>query len=107
MHVDVPRYYTWNKTSWNRRKQGTNIADFPSVKEVHVIGRVYTISPHQEECFYLRLLLHHVRGPKSFNNLKTVNGDLCTCSFFHEAYFKLSLLEDDNQYHLAMEERIG
>ena len=36
------------------------------------------------------------------NDLKTVNGDLC--SSFREACFKLGLLEDDNQYHLAMEE---
>ena len=34
--------------------------------------------------------------------LKTVNGDIC--SSFREACFKLGLLEDDNQYHLAMEE---
>ena len=102
LYVDVPRYYTWNKKSWNRRKQGTSVADFPSVKEAHIIGRVYTISPHQGECFYLQLLLHHVRGPQSFTDLRTVNGDLC--SSFREACFKLGLLEDDNQYHLAMEE---
>ena len=46
-------YYTWNKKSWNRRKQGTNVDGFPGVKEAHVIGRVYTISPRQAECFYL------------------------------------------------------
>ena len=37
-----------------------------------------------------------------FADLKTVNGDLR--SSFHEACLKLGLLEDDNQYHLAMEE---
>ena len=75
---------------------------FPGVKEARILGRVYTISPRQGECFYLRLLLHHIRGPQSFSDLRTVNGDLC-CSF-REACFKLGLLEDDNQYHLAMEE---
>ena len=102
LYVDVPRYYTWNKKSWNRRKQGTSVADFPGVKEAHVIGRVYTISPHQGECFYLRLVLHHVIGPQSFAELRTVNDDLC--SSFCEACFKMGLLEDNNQYHLAMEE---
>ena len=102
LYVDVPRYYTWNKKAWNRRKQGTDVAGHPGVKEAHVLGRVYTISPRQGECFYLRLLLHHVRGPQSFSELRTVNGDLC--SSFREACFKLGLLEDDNQYHLAMEE---
>ena len=102
LYVDVPRYYTWNEKSWNRRKQGTDVAGFPGIKEARVLGRIYTISPRQGECFYLRLLLHHVKGPQSFSDLKTVNGDLC--SSFREACFKLGLLEDDNQYHLAMEE---
>ena len=55
----------------------------------------YTISPHQGECFYLCLLLHNVKGPRSFADLKTVNGDLCNS--LHEACLKLGLLEDDNQ----------
>ena len=99
LYVDIPRYYTWNNKSWNRRKQGTDVAGFPGVKEAHVLGRVYTINPRQGECFYLRLLLHHIRGPQSFAELKTVEGDLC--SSFREA---LGLLEDDNQYHLAIQE---
>ena len=102
LYVDVSRYYTWNKKSWNRRKQGKDIAGFPGVKEAHILGRVYTISPRQGECFCLRLLLHHVSRPQSFSELKTVDGDLC--SSFREACFKLGLLEDDNQYHLAMKE---
>ena len=102
LYVDVPKYYTWSNKSWNRRKQGTTVAGFPVVKEAHVLGRVYTINPRQGECFYLRLLLHHVRGPLSFANLKTVEGVLS--SSFREACFRLGLLEDDNQYHLAMQE---
>ena len=102
LYVDVPKYYTWSNKSWSRRKQGTDVAGFPGVKEAHVLGRVYTINPRQGECFYLRLLLHHIRGPQSFAELKTVEGDLC--SSFREACFRLGLLEDDNQYHLAMQE---
>ena len=102
LYVDVPKYYTWNNKSWCRRKQGTEVAGFAGVKEAHVLGRVYTINPRQGECFYLRLLLRHIRGPQSFAELKTVEGDLC--SSFREACFRLGLLEDDNQYHLAMQE---
>ena len=101
-YINVPRYYTWNKKSWCRRKQGTTVDGYPGVKKTHVLGRVFTISPRQGECFYLRLLLHHVRGPQSFSDLRNVNGDLC--GSFREACFKLGLLEDDNQYHMAMEE---
>ena len=104
LYAEVPKYYTWSNKSWSRRKQGTNVAGFPSVKEAHVLGRVYTINPRQGECFYLRLLLHHIRGPQSFAELKTVEGDLC--SSYREACFRLGLLEDDNQYHLAMQEAL-
>ena len=66
LYADVPKYYTWNNKSWSRWKQGTDVACFAGVKEAHPLGRVYTISPRQGECFYLRLLLHHIRGPQFF-----------------------------------------
>ena len=102
LYVDVPKYYTWNNKSWSRRKQGTYVAGFVGIKEAQVLGRGYTINPRQGEYFYLRLLLHHIRGPQSLADLKTVEGDLCIS--FREACFRLGLLEDDNQYHLAMQE---
>ena len=80
------------------------MAGYTDVKHVQALGRVYTISPCQGECFYLRLLLHNVKGPQSFAALRTVDGDLY--SSFREACLKLRLLEGDNQYHLAMEEAI-
>ena len=76
LYADVPKYYTWNNKSWCRRKQSTQVAGFAGVKEAHALGSVYTINPHQGECFYLRLLLHHIRGLQSFAQLKAVEGDL-------------------------------
>ena len=102
LYADVPKYYIWNSKSWCRWKQGTDVAGFAGIKEAHVLGRVYTIHPHQGECFYLRLLLHHIRGPQFFAELKTVEGDLW--SSFRETSFRLGLLEDDNECHLAMQE---
>ena len=102
LYTDVPKYYTWNNKSWSRRKQGTDVVGFLGVKEAHVLGRVYTINPCMlGGMLYLWLLSHHIRGPQSFAELKTVEGDLC--SSFREACFRLGLLEDDNQY-LAMQE---
>ena len=60
MYVDVTQYYTWDRKSWHRQKQAE---EYPGVKATQVLGRVYTITPHQGECFYLCLLLHHIRGP--------------------------------------------
>ena len=102
LYMDVSRYYTWRNNSWNRRKQGRDVTGFPGVKEAHILGRVYTVNPRQGECFYLRLLLHYIKGPQSFAHLRTVEGNLC--SPFREACLRLGLLEDDNQYHLAMQE---
>ena len=70
------------------------MAGYSGIKEAHVLGRVYTVNPCQGECFYLQLLLHHVRSPQSFAHLKTAEGDLS--SSFHEVCFRLGLLEDDN-----------
>ena len=40
LYVDVPKYYTCNKKTWSRRKQGTNVAGFAGIKEAHVLDRV-------------------------------------------------------------------
>ena len=56
----------------------------------------------QGECYYLRLLLHEVCGVTSFDDLKTVSGDICPT--FREACRRRGLLENDNQYSLALEE---
>ena len=85
LYVDVPEYYTWNNKSWQRRKEGAVVAGYLDVKQAQVLGRVYTISPRQGECFYLHLLLHSIKGPWSFTDLITVNGD--PCNSFHEACF--------------------
>ena len=100
--MDVPRYYTWKNKSWNRRKQEKDVTVFPGVKDAHILGRVYTVNPHQGKCFYLRLLLHNIKGSLSFAHLGTVEGNLY--SSFHEVCLRLGLLEDDNQYQLAMQE---
>ena len=71
-----------------------DVLGFLHVKQAHVIGRMYTVNPQQGECFYLKLLLTHIRGPCSFNDIQTVKGDLC--SSFHEACLKLGLLDNDN-----------
>ena len=86
-------------TSLGAEGNKESVAGFPGIKEAHVLGRVLH---HQPTSGRMQLLLHHIRGPQSFTQLKTVEGDLC--SSFREACFRLGLLEDDNQYHLAMQE---
>ncbi|KAL0396173.1 UNVERIFIED_CONTAM: hypothetical protein Scaly_0065700 [Sesamum calycinum] len=59
-----------------------------------VIGGVYAVAPSEGERFYLRLLLNHVTGPKSFDDLLTVDG--VHYLTFKQAAEKHGLLEDDN-----------
>ena len=67
------------------------------VQRSSMIGRIPIIglNAHQKEKFFLRMLLYHVRGPTSWEDLRTVNG--VVCETFHEACIKLGLFEDDSE----------
>ena len=82
--------------------QGSPVEDHPHIKESDTLGRVYTVHPRQQECFYLRLLLHTVKGAKSFADLKKVDGQVCDT--FREACRLRGLLEDDTHWHRCLEE---
>nr|XP_016469741.1 PREDICTED: uncharacterized protein LOC107792071 isoform X3 [Nicotiana tabacum]XP_016469742.1 PREDICTED: uncharacterized protein LOC107792071 isoform X3 [Nicotiana tabacum] len=60
----------------------------------NVIGRVVTCHPTEGERYYLRLLLMNVRGPKSYEDLRTVNE--VRCSTFRESTEKRGLLYCNN-----------
>lgn len=79
IYVEMLKHYTWNHSTKNfqRCKQGTPVPDWPQVFSTDALGRMYTVHPRNDECFYLRLLLVNVHGPKSFAHLKTVNGHQC------------------------------
>ena len=57
------------------------------------------VGPTTGERFHLRMLLMVVRGPKSFDDLKTVDGHVCET--FHEACLKHGLLEDDGEWEIC------
>ncbi|CAI6370275.1 unnamed protein product [Macrosiphum euphorbiae] len=102
LYSEMPRYYTWNAVSkkFQCRKKGDCVAGFADVYSTDSLGRIYTVHPRQDECFYLRLLLVNVRGPTSFNYLRTVNGVLFTT--FREACQCLNLLENDSHWDLTL-----
>ncbi|XP_060801784.1 uncharacterized protein LOC132902069 [Amyelois transitella] len=106
LYVDLPRYYTWNKTrkEWKRRIQGAPVLDWPGVKSGDALGRVYTVHVSNMECFCLRMLLHHVRGPTSFRDLKKL-GDQEFLTF-REACEARGLLENNNHWDITMEEAV-
>ncbi|GBP61498.1 hypothetical protein EVAR_34735_1 [Eumeta japonica] len=77
LYHEVPSFYTYNKQQciFNRRRRGTVVVGEAGIFKEHIIGRVYTVHPNNSECFYfyLRLLLHVVRGPTSFAELRKVD----------------------------------
>ena len=58
-----------------------------------MIGRipVISINCHNKEKYFLRMLLHHVKGPTSFEDLRTVNRELYETN--QQACINLGLFE--------------
>ena len=67
LYADFPRQCTWNvaKRRWTYRQRS---------QKFETVGRLAWVHPRMPEPFYLRLLLMHVTGPKSFEDLRTVDG---------------------------------
>ena len=91
----TPTYYTWSKSkkNWNRCR---------SVQTNPLIRQMYMAHLGEGERFYLRLLLHHIPGSKSFENMKTVDG------IIHETYKAAAtargLLENDDEWDVCLNE---
>ena len=94
LYTDFPGFFVWKSKEWIRKKR--NIGE--------AIGRVPTVSlcSKQMETYSLRILLHHVKGPTCFEDLKTVDGVLM--STYQEACQKLGLMEDDHEVQQALKE---
>lgn len=58
------------------------------------------VPPTAGERFHLRMLLMVVRGPVSFDALKTVDDEVCET--FHEACLRRGLLENDGEWELCL-----
>ena len=94
LYTDYAERFTYDaKTKeWKIRKRGLNT----------LIGRMYFVLPNAGEVYFLRLLLHHVAGATSFQDLRTVHGNLCAT--FQEACVRRGLLEDDTEWEQCLNE---
>ncbi|KAL5572066.1 hypothetical protein UlMin_021663 [Ulmus minor] len=92
LYKQFPEHFVWSKRDklW-----------FPRKKH-YAIGRVVTANPTEGERYYLRLLLNHIRGITSFEDLKIVNGVLT--SSFRESALLHGLLKGDNNLTLCLQE---
>ena len=72
-YPDIPSHYVFKPT----KVDGSNVDKWETrQREHHAIGRMYSVSAAQTELFYLRLLLLKVKETKSFEDLRTVNGQM-------------------------------
>ncbi|XP_023223323.1 uncharacterized protein LOC111624650 [Centruroides sculpturatus] len=102
LYVEIPSFYVWKNNRFERRKRGNDVDGWPGVKKDQTLGRVYTIHPNNTECYYLLLLLHEIRGPTSFKELKMVNGTIQPT--YQSACKVLDLLEDKRHWDATMVE---
>ncbi|GBM82059.1 hypothetical protein AVEN_224077-1 [Araneus ventricosus] len=50
------------------------------------------------------MLLHEVKGPKSFEDLRTINGVICET--VRDTCYKRGLLDNDNQWEATLAEAV-
>ncbi|GBN36887.1 hypothetical protein AVEN_32254-1 [Araneus ventricosus] len=93
------------KKVFNRRKQGAIVEGHDDIRSGDALGRVYTVHSRNTDCYYLRLLLHKIKGPTSFKDLRTVNG--IEYETYREACLALGFLENDKQWNEALKEAVS
>ncbi|XP_052206923.1 uncharacterized protein LOC127811252 [Diospyros lotus] len=85
-YAEFPTKFVWKheQREWLPRQRGFSI------------GRIFYVPPGCGEMYYLRTLLNIVRGPKSYEEIRCVNG--VQYDSFRDACYALGLLDDDKEY---------
>ncbi|KAL4564811.1 hypothetical protein LXL04_028882 [Taraxacum kok-saghyz] len=93
LYKDFPKHFTWNNKDrlWNPRKRGS------------VVRRLVSANPAKGERYYLRLLLCHVTGPTSFEDLYTFNN--IKYPTFRKATLERGIIESDESLSQCLAEK--
>ncbi|XP_053100132.1 uncharacterized protein LOC128322591 [Hemicordylus capensis] len=97
LYLDIPFYYVFDSANctWKLRQRGAE----------KVIGRMYSVNlPSDPECYCLHLLLLHVSGAVSFEDLRSVNGNVYPT--FLEAAKIRGLINDDQVWGSTLEDAV-
>jgi hypothetical protein len=90
-YVEFPEYWTWHADGKYWQQRCNNRAK---------IGRITNISPNEGEAFYLRMLMHIVKGARCYSDLRNVAGQQYPT--LQAACEALGLLGDDREWSHAM-----
>ena len=91
-YQEFPQHFVWvaKQKIWKPRERG------------FAIGRIRFVHPAAGETFYLRLLLTVIKGAKSWNDLKLVDG--VQHPTFQAACVAMGLLQDDGEWNQCLAE---
>ena len=89
-YANFPIGHVYSHKRWKVRQAGRSV------------GRIYFLSPSAGDVYYLRMPLNVVKAPRSFEELRTVNGQVY--STFKEACIAKGLLDDDDEWDKCLEE---
>ncbi|XP_074278536.1 uncharacterized protein LOC141602121 [Silene latifolia] len=94
LYCEFPTKFVWKKKvrQWSLRKKG------------FTIGRLDHVPPQCGELYFMRVLLNHVKGPKCFEDIRSVNDFVHPT--FREACYALGLIGDDREYIVAINEAV-
>ncbi|XP_076059473.1 uncharacterized protein LOC143036104 [Oratosquilla oratoria] len=92
----LPNHFVFNNTSsvWEERKTTASS-----------LGRIRAVTNKTVELFYLRLLLTHVKGPTSYEDLRTFEGVIYPS--YREAVKAMGLLNDEETWKKTILEIIN
>ncbi|XP_074318748.1 uncharacterized protein LOC141655572 [Silene latifolia] len=91
---EFPTKFVWKKKlrQWSLRKKG------------FTIGRLVHVPPQCGKLYFMRVMLNHVKGPKCFEDIRTVNQFVHPT--FREACYALGLIGDDREYIAPINEKL-
>ncbi|XP_058751125.1 uncharacterized protein LOC131624171 [Vicia villosa] len=82
--------FVYVKKEWKPRLKG------------YTIGRLIWVPPTTGELYYLRMMLTHVKGPQSYDEIKIVNN--VKYDTFRDACFAMGFIGDDREFIFAITE---
>ena len=97
-YQEFPQHFVLQSDRNNSRSKVWSLRQ----RNTFALGRMVYVGPTAGEKFHLRMLLMVVKGSRSFDDLKTVDDEVCDT--FHEACLKRGLLEDDGEWEMCLQD---